>query len=1112
MPARTAPSFSLEDLPIAIPKILDQAQVSTANHQKNYVALYKLHAEAVKYTEPVNNGKTTKSVGEKAFQDLLLDMVGRLLPLKKGTTVADRMIKFVGGYVKFANEKALEDRKKSGAGVHQDTETPASRLAARLLRFLLRGFLAKDKHVRYRVVQTLSEVVQHMPELDEDLYSQIRESLLDRLRDKEPFVRVQAVIGLAKLYGTEDPADLEDDQRPVSEVLLDTLAHDPSADVRRAVLLNTHPTPITLPHILGRTRDTDAIVRRLVYTVLESHCAPSESDSSLAALGATDPRFLSIAQREQIVRNGLGDREPAVRSAAAKLTGTWLEVTGGGAGKGAEAIGFLRLFDLAESGVAEDALMCVFASRGEAFDSVEFGDDYWMDMTPEKAFLARVFVDHCVAVKDSARLEAALPVVTLLAFRIQAAYNDLMEQMQDEQESAFLRGEEDEDEEEKARREDERMDKEFVIGEMLRLAVNLDYADEIGRRRMFQLVRDMISQETLPEGLLSRCLDVLRKLSPNERDLIRLVVEVVHELRDPDVDEKEATVADDGETTTYGGTPMTARTARPAKAATDTEKEKTPEEKAQADAVDLRCLSLCIGMLERVNGTFEENSTLEGVLGELIVPAVKRKEAALRERGLVSLGLCCLIARRMALNSFQLFLSQVQAAPELLKTRVLQIVFDILMVHDRDFLGNDAVAGDRIVEFLLQVWGNEESEKVQALMCVGIAKLMLSGMVTDERVLKSLVFAYVSPETAGNQELRQCLSYFFPVYCYSSPANQRRMQKIFVPIFEELSQVYKELDDEQEMITPASVVAMFVDWTDPQKAVAVRGQAADDLVHVDLATEIVRALFGKDMQKEDKKALCQAFSKLYMPENVDDDKIRTLKLLMHNLTSRRPLRDTTANNALARFDAAISKKYEKQLEDFNEEQYRQLESLKELFEFLDDIIPESDEEEETPKKKVSRKRRSMSVASTTTATTTDREESVTPSVDSGRGGRAKAKKRARLSTESDTESNATEQPSRAPSEAPVHPSRVLPARSARVKAKSRAVAQAASEDSEEEEEESEPQPRKRGAQRGSKAMREKDEEARLDREIDDLLEGDEPDSIMDSDEDEAEEVGELLDA
>ena len=32
-------------------------------------------------------------------------------------------------------------------------------------------------------------------------------------------------------------------------------------------------------------------------------------------------------------------------------------------------------------------------------------------------------------------------------------------------------------------------DKEFVISELLKLAVNLDYADETGRRKMFALIR-----------------------------------------------------------------------------------------------------------------------------------------------------------------------------------------------------------------------------------------------------------------------------------------------------------------------------------------------------------------------------------------------------------------------------------------------------------------------------------------------------------------------------------------------------------------------------------------------------------------------------------------------
>lgn len=40
----------------------------------------------------------------------------------------------------------------------------------------------------------------------------------------------------------------------------------------------------------------------------------------------------------------------------------------------------------------------------------------------------------------------------------------------------------------------------------------------------------------------------------------------------------------------------------------------------------------------------------------------------------------------MALNSFQLFMHQVQTAPEMLRVKVLQTVFDLLMVHEADIL------------------------------------------------------------------------------------------------------------------------------------------------------------------------------------------------------------------------------------------------------------------------------------------------------------------------------------------------------------------------------------------------------------------------------------------
>jgi condensin complex subunit 3 len=52
-----------------------------------------------------------------------------------------------------------------------------------------------------------------------------------------------------------------------------------------------------------------------------------------------------------------------------------------------------------------------------------------------------------------------------------------------------------------------------------------------------------------------------------------------------------------------------------------------------------------------------------------------------------------------------------------------------------------------VIEFLLQVLGNEESDKVQALICTGFAKLMLSGMISDERVC-ALSMIFLSTQTS----------------------------------------------------------------------------------------------------------------------------------------------------------------------------------------------------------------------------------------------------------------------------------------------------------------------------------------------------------------------------
>lgn len=73
----------------------------------------------------------------------------------------------------------------------------------------------------------------------EDIYALLRSALLDRIHDKEPSIRAQAVIALSKLSGAEDPADVAEGEPTVTEVLIDTLAHDPAA----YVLITSQITP-----------------------------------------------------------------------------------------------------------------------------------------------------------------------------------------------------------------------------------------------------------------------------------------------------------------------------------------------------------------------------------------------------------------------------------------------------------------------------------------------------------------------------------------------------------------------------------------------------------------------------------------------------------------------------------------------------------------------------------------------------------------------------------------------------------------------------------------------------------------------------------------------------
>ncbi|KAL8290386.1 hypothetical protein RQP46_002644 [Phenoliferia psychrophenolica] len=914
--------------------VFGASQHSVATHRKNINTLHAIFLKCAAVTTPSQDGKSVRLTGEKAFGETFKYNVLYPLQVKKGVEQADRVIKLIAGFVGFAVD---HDAKKKEAEAtendeDEDDDGPASRLVAQLLAFLLKGFQAKSKIARFRSVQLVALMVNSLGEIDDDSYQRLKEALLDRVHDKEATVRMQAVVALAKLQGADaDSGDSSssdsdsdgessstpsstDDSPKVSHVLVDVLTHDPAAEVRRAALFNLIPSPSTLPALLLRTLDVDPINRRAAF-------ANVLSDVPIASLDR--------AQREEVIGRGLRDREEGVRKAAGKLVAKWADEVGG-------IVKFLELLDLSEGTIAEKALLAIFDAKPELVETIDFGDEYYNSLTPSTAFLARVYLQHLRDAND-ARLGDLEPVMTALAYFIDNEWTKLV---------VLVEAEEKDDEAERSA--------EFVVAELVGIAVNADYGDEIGRRKMFDLMRKMLGFSLLPPTLIPKCLDVLSK-GTSERDFLRIVVEIVQVLRADSAlitSESEGDLSD-AETQVGGDDDDGASEAGGRRRNKGKGKAKVPAPRGEGHVerrkdLDLRCLGVIRALLERVMGTLQDNSMVHGLVFELIVPAVKSKDHEIRAEGLISLGLCCLIDRTMALDSFPLIARQSQDAEGPMQVKALQIVFDMLILYGINFGAERNFGPEVVLGFLVNSLNQEEPE-VLATAIVGISKLMLSGMITDEEVLKHLVLAYFATETADNHELRQCLSYFLPVYCYSNPENQRRVGNIFLRSLTLLKSVHDELEDKAGMVTPLQIGLQLVDWTDPQKAIQSDNIPPDESIQFDIACEMTRLLYVEE-QKDERKLLCQLLPKLYIPEEIDDLKIKCLLVLISSLKLNRPLADSVSRNALLRFETGLLKTFGERMEALTEDELAALNSAEEMKTTLSFIKSEegeaSDEEEE----------------------------------------------------------------------------------------------------------------------------------------------------------------------
>ena len=724
---------------------------------------------------------------QRQFTKQFIESINRVLVCKKSDSNADRVIKFVAHFV-----SVLESEDETNATIFGD-------FVSALIAHLLRGIESREKNVRYRVCQLLAYLMASgLSEIDEDQFEALEKALTKRVRDKESNIRVQAVIALSRFQTPPEDEDEDEEESKITEIMLHLLGHDPSPEVRRAVLHNLTQSPLTLPFLLERARDQDPILRRQVYT------------SIMPSINGFKP--LSISKRNKLLKWGLRDRDESVRRAADKMFAIeWLNLANG------SILELLQRLDIVNSEVGQDAMTAFFKVRPEFIHSSKFNDEFWEELNPESAFFVRCMKSHCT---DD--INDKLPELSSICDLIVKFVN-----LSREQEEA------------------EKADSEFVVENLLQLAMHADFSDEIGRRRLISNAHEILRSD-LNEGLLTTAVEALCKVSLNENDLTSSIREILTDLYDILEDEKEANETfhsanselEEGDTT------------------------------VKYIFTTLRALTIIASLLQNISGTLTTNTGLKHILNDFIVPAVRSHEGPIREKGIDCLGLICLLDKSLAKDNLDLFLHCFARGHEELKIQALKIVTDIMMAHPSllkpaEDAEEEGSLEDDLVRIYLKAFQLDDLPEVTAMATISVSKLLLFNIIAPDSenargLLKEMAVLYYS---ADNQTLRQNLAYFFPVYAYSAVAHQEAMITIVVPIIKRMAKVYDNFDSEEklEAVGLQSIANQLLDWCNPRK---LTSGTSDTMV-------LFRALIKRIglCEKEEARVLANCLAKVFVPES-----------------------------------------------------------------------------------------------------------------------------------------------------------------------------------------------------------------------------------------------------
>ncbi|KAG7193001.1 uncharacterized protein KQ657_001114 [Scheffersomyces spartinae] len=456
----------------------------------------------------------------------------------------------------------------------------------------------------------------------------------------------------------------------------------------------------------------------------------------------------------------------------------------------------------------------------------------------------------------------------------------------------------------------------FIIENLLLIAADFDFGDEVGRREMLkvireQLLRNHLTGQAFSEKLVEVTLRVLKRISYHERDFAAMCTEIVNDILDDGAQDD----AEDTFHSAHDGFDEDSSSEDEEGSSHLKKKRKVETPFTIDEEIALRCLKITKHVLELIETPLEQDTSLSSLRFSLVNYALRQSDIAdIYALGLECLGLFCLLDKSCAKDNFDMFLRKLKDTPESIRIICFKAIVDILSSYGVSGLEKEDI-GFQIARSFFRNLKDDTMPKLQAVVAGGICKLFLAdifgetnkevdlGNEHELQLLESLVITYFRTHTGVNEELRQTLSFCIPVYAFSYTTHQMRIAQLCGDCFFRLfpSEVIEEkvIDDDKEEeqqqggrkkkrnrrtkkdeykegdekriteLAPTRVLLQLIQWCDPRNIVNVSIEDANkSSSHLLLCASMLSILDDKDTSKSAKKAVVNSLGKLFFGDNI----------------------------------------------------------------------------------------------------------------------------------------------------------------------------------------------------------------------------------------------------